>query len=283
MAEVVFVLHPRVSADDPAIQRARGVLREHGREVRMIDRDMEGSRADWLSQPHGLEGAELAVSFGGDGTFLHAARAAIPAGVPLLGVNLGRLGFLAWVDLEYAADALGAWAGGRTTTEVRPVLRVRVGDHETIAVNEAALLKMPDINVVQVRLAVDGTPAGVLHSDGVIISTATGSTGYSASAGGPLLDPRADAVVVVALNAHNLASRALVLPQQSVVELTVNEPTRVILDGAEFLDVPADVAVDCTLDGPSMKLVRAPGSAGFYEQLRDKMNWGRPLVRESPR
>src|SRR5439155_4816570 len=149
--------------------------------------------------------------------------------------------------------------------------------------NELALLKDPAANLIQVEIEVDGTPAGTFHSDGALVATSTGSTGYTLSAGGPLLDPRTDGLLVLPLNAHNLASRALVVPGPSRVSLRVDEPTRLILDGAVSLELNGDRPVVCSLDGLRMKLVRVPGSAGFYEQLRQKLAGGTPLVREGRR
>lgn len=227
--------------------------------------------------------ARLLVSFGGDGTFLRAARATLGTGVPILGVNLGRLGFLTWVDLAAAPAALQAWGAGSTGVEVRQTMRVKVDGGDDVAINEANVVKEPNINVIQLEVLVDGEPAGRFHADGGLISTATGSTAYSASAGGPLLDPRTEAMVCTPVNPHTLASRALVVPGQSRLSLRVDEPTRVLLDGAISLPVPAHHEVACTLDGPPLHLVRVPGAASFYDQLGDKLGWGRPLVRQGVR
>jgi NAD+ kinase len=288
MADVLFVLHARVNPEDPGVDRAVRRLAEHGHEVELLQREAPSDKpgrfdGGWALDDHHVEGKKLVVSFGGDGTFLHAARTAVLHGIPVMGVNLGRLGFLAWITLETAEAACTAWAEGRTELESRATMSVDFGGEHHIAVNEAALLKDPAANVIQLEVAVDGVEAGLFHSDGCVVSTPTGSTAYAASASGPILDPRCSALVLVPLNPHTLATRALVLPAQTIVELRVDEATRLLLDGAVNLPVSTNSTLACSLDGPTLQVVRAPGTADFYSQLREKMRWGEPLVREGRR
>jgi NAD+ kinase len=288
MADVLFVLHARVNPEDPGVDRAVRRLAEHGHEVELLQREAPSDKpgrfdGGWALDDHHVEGKKLVVSFGGDGTFLHAARTAVLHGIPVMGVNLGRLGFLAWITLETAEAACTAWAEGRTELESRATMSVDFGGEHHIAINEAALLKDPAANVIQLEVAVDGVEAGLFHSDGCVVSTPTGSTAYAASAGGPILDPRCSALVLVPLNPHTLATRALVLPAQRIVELRVDEATRLLLDGAVNLPVSTNSTLACSLDGPILQVVRAPGTADFYSQLREKMRWGEPLVREGRR
>jgi NAD+ kinase len=288
MADVLFVLHARVSPEDPGVDRAVRRLGEHGHEVEVFQREApidKPGRFDggWALEDRHVEGKKLIVSFGGDGTFLHAARTAVLHEIPVLGVNLGRLGFLAWITLETAEAACTAWAEGRTELESRATMTVDFAGERYIAINEAALLKDPAANVIQLEVSVDGVEAGLFHTDGCVVATPTGSTAYAASAGGPILDPRASALVLVPLNPHTLATRALVLPGQTIVELRVDEATRLLLDGAVNLPVSTNATLTCCLDGPLLQVVRAPGTADFYSQLREKMRWGEPLVREGRR
>lgn len=288
MPDVLFVLHARVSADDPAVVRASGRLAEHGHAVELFHRQVPNDKpgrveGDRPLEPALVEGKKLVVTFGGDGTFIHAARTALVHQVPVMGVNLGRLGFLAWVTLETAEAACTAWAEGRFELEQRATMLVRYGNGEYLAINEAALLKDPIANVIQLQVSVDGVEAGMFHADGCVVATPTGSTAYAASAGGPILDPRADAIVLVPLNPHTLATRALVLPARKTIELRVDEETRLLLDGAVNIPVSTNAILTCGLDGPLLQVVRAPGTEDFYSQLREKMGWGEPLVREGRR
>jgi NAD+ kinase len=288
MADVLFVLHARVRPKDAAVVRASDTLAAHGHEVELIQRLMSADgpgriEGDGSLEPALVEGKKLVVTFGGDGTFIHAARTALVYGVPMMGVNLGRLGFLAWVTLETAEAACTAWAEGRFELEQRATMVVHYGDGTYLAINEAALLKDPAANVIQLEVSVDGVLAGMFHADGCVVATPTGSTAYAASAGGPILDSRVEAMVLVPLNPHTLATRALVLAARETIELRVDEETRLLLDGAVNVAVSSNATLTCGLDGPLLQVVRAPDTEDFYSQLREKMGWGEPLVREGRR
>ena len=286
--DILFVMHSRVRDDEPAVVQTRRIAEAAGRRVEVFRRqgpDDRPGRFDggWELDPQFCKDVALVVTFGGDGTFLHAARTAVPLGIPLLGINLGRLGFLAWTTLEDAPAALADWIEGRSTVETRATLQVEHGGQRYLAINEAALLKDPAANVIQLEVSTSGIDVGMFHADGVVVATPTGSTAYAASAGGPILDPAVNAMVLVPLNPHTLASRALVLPADAPVILQVDEATRLLLDGAINLDVPSHSTMSCSLDGPPLRVVRTPGTSDFYQQLRDKMRWGEPLVREGRR
>ena len=168
MADVLFVLHARVNPAEPALDAAVEALQARGKSVEVFQRRDPGTKAPgrfdggWALDHDKVEGCQLVVTFGGDGTFLHAARTAILHEVPLLGVNLGRLGFLAWTDLTDAAAALAAWADGECEIETRATIAVERDGSEHIAINEAALLKDPAANVIQIDLSLDGALAGAL-------------------------------------------------------------------------------------------------------------------------
>lgn len=180
--------------------------------------------------PLGEEPAELAVVFGGDGSILRAAEWAVPQGVPLLGVNLGHVGFLAELepsDLERLPDMV---AERRYTVEERLALRVRtVGPDdevtwESLAVNEVSLEKLARERMLNVLVSVDGRPLSRWGCDGVLVTTPTGSTAYGFSAGGPVVWPDVRAMLVVPLAAHALFNRPLVLSPESSVVLDVPQP-----------------------------------------------------------
>ncbi|MFN2464496.1 MAG: NAD(+)/NADH kinase [Candidatus Dormibacteria bacterium] len=286
--DVLFVMHSRVRADEKAVMETQRCLEAAGRTVRTFRRHGPADRpgrfdGGWELDPGLVEGAALVVTFGGDGTFLHAARTAVRLGVPMLGVNLGRLGFLTWTLLKDAPAALGEWIGGRSVVETRRTLSVELNGERHVALNEAALLKDPAANVIQLEISYGGTDVGMFHADGVVVATPTGSTAYAASAGGPILDPAVGGMVLVPLNPHTLASRALVLPPEGPLLVQVDESTRLLLDGAANLDVASHSTISCALDGPPLQVVLSPGASDFYRQLREKMRWGEPLVREGRR
>src|SRR5207245_1839228 len=138
-ADVLFVLHARVSPEDPAVGAAVGALQQRGHEVELFQRTVQARKAGrpdggWVLEDRRVKGKLLVVTFGGDGTFLHAARTAVLHDVPLLGINLGRLGFLAWVDLLEAAGAVAAWAEGATGIETREPMTVEIEGRRHAAV-----------------------------------------------------------------------------------------------------------------------------------------------------
>lgn len=180
--------------------------------------------------PLGEEPAELAVVFGGDGSILRAAEWAVPQGVPLLGVNLGHVGFLAELEPSDLGRLPDMVAEHRYTVEERLALRVRtVGPDdevtwESLAVNEVSLEKLARERMLNVLVSVDGRPLSRWGCDGVLVTTPTGSTAYGFSAGGPVVWPDVRAMLVVPLAAHALFNRPLVLSPESSVVLDVPQP-----------------------------------------------------------
>ncbi len=194
-----FLLHP---GEQATVQAA--VARAHacGFTAWTALDDPEAAMAE-----HGATTA-LMVTLGGDGTFLYGARLAAPRGIPVVGVNRGRLGFLNDVEIDALPEAISRFAAGAYTTQRRSMLETTVGgaDDVVLAVNEI-VVRARDVNVVRLRVDVDGDLLGAFDADGVVVATATGSTAYALSAGGPPVDPRVKAVVVVPLAAHAVISR----------------------------------------------------------------------------
>jgi NAD+ kinase len=261
------------------------------------------------------EGTQLLVTVGGDGTFLLGARLAAPRDIPVLGVNRGRLGFLTDLNLHDLPAALDEFSEGRTRVQRRSMLSAEIlpakaggGDqpgeaggggaepagvracpspaggadpgeprpHPVLALNDIAL-KSPEVAVVRLRVEADCELLGNFDADGVVVSTATGSTGYSLSAGGPPVDPRVRAIVVVPLAPHAVITRPIVLPEMTVVEITV-EHGRVFAaaDGQHRAELSSGGRVRVS-PGPELSVVRHQGSPSFLRQLRDKVRFGMPL------
>ena len=164
----------------------------------------------------------LLVTLGGDGTFLYGARLAAPLGIPVVGVNRGRLGFLNDVEIDALPEAISRFASGDYTTQRRALLEIAIDDTDepVLAINEI-VVRARDVNVVRLRVDVDGDLLGAFDADGIVVATATGSTAYALSAGGPPVDPRVRAVIVVPLAAHAVISRPVVIPENLDVRVTV--------------------------------------------------------------
>ena len=219
----------------------------------------------------------LLVTLGGDGTFLYGARLAAPRGIPVVGVNRGRLGFLNDVEIDALPEAITRFANGDFTTQQRSLLETKVGDaaEAVLAVNEI-VVRARDVNVVRLRVDVDGDLLGAFDADGVVVATATGSTAYALSAGGPPVDPRVRAVVVVPLAAHAVISRPVVIPELLDVRVTVERGRVFVAADGRSVAWLADGESALIRPGPTLKVVRFSDSPSFQSRLRQKFRYGIP-------
>jgi NAD+ kinase len=263
-----FLLHPGEQATvQPAIARVQSC----GFHAWTALEDPESAMAE-----HGAN-TSLLVTLGGDGTFLYGARLAAPRGIPVVGVNRGRLGFLNDVEIGALPEAIDRFAAGDFTTQRRSLLETTVGSATApvLAVNEI-VVRARDVNVVRLRVDVDGDLLGAFDADGIVVASATGSTAYALSAGGPPVDPRVRAVVIVPLAAHAVISRPVVIPEHLDVRVTV-ERGRVFVaaDGRSvaWLGDGEDVLVR---PGPDLQVVRFTDSPSFQSRLRQKFRYGIP-------
>lgn len=224
---------------------------------------------------------DLVIAIGGDGTLLGAARSAVPLGLPVLGVNFGSLGFLTELQPDEVYDGLAAVIAGRYSIEERQTLRVRYSregelQQEYAVLNDAVLTKSALARMVGIRLQVDDEHVATYTSDGLIVATPTGSTAYSLSAGGPILDPRMSAFVIAPICPHTMTYRPLVVPGSVRLEIALDEPGEVVfltLDGQ--IGFPFDARDALTVDrhpNPArlVRVTRRP----FFEVLRRKLRWG---------
>jgi NAD+ kinase len=223
-------------------------------------------------------GLDLAVSFGGDGTLLRAAHLCRDAGVPILGVNLGRLGFLAEVERDDLSPAMRAVGRGEHAVEERPTLEVEIRDAEghllarEWALNEVAIEKTARQRLLQMDVHVDGTLFAKVPADALIVATSTGSTAYALSAGGPILSPRLPAMLVVPVAPHTLFDRTVVAgPGEEVrVDLPLDQPPAIVsCDGREPVQVMAGGSISAVGDGPPVRLARV-GLFDFWALVRRK-------------
>jgi len=230
------------------------------------------------------------LTLGGDGTLLRAARLVDERAVPLLGVNLGRLGFLTCCPASQLEDALRRLASGDYVAEARMTLDARVSDaaggerQRWRALNDVVLHKGGFARVVAVRVEADGETVGHFSADGVVLATPTGSTAYNLSAGGPVVVPTLQTILLTPVSAHTLALRPLVLPASSQVTLRAN-------DGPDELLVTVDGQVGCTFSSGESLVVRRSGfpvsivrfpEHSFFSTMREKLHWGGLLDRDEP-
>ncbi|MGI6663555.1 MAG: NAD(+)/NADH kinase [Bacillota bacterium] len=227
------------------------------------------------------ERVKFAVVLGGDGTLLAAGRALGCRGIPLLGVNLGHFGFLTELESEELFSTLPSFLTGRHQEDKRIFLRasvlrggqvIRTG----LAMNEACVVKGPYGRMTITTLRVGGNIVDTYSADGLIIATPTGSTAYSLSAGGPIMEPSIEALLVTPVCAHTLYSRSIVLPARESCEIEVVEPsqsTSLSLDGQEFFALEKGDIVRVAVAGPKVTLLRREGWS-FYNVLRRKLKEG---------
>lgn len=214
--------------------------------------------------PEAAAGTELVFVLGGDGTLLRAAELARPAGVPVLAVNMGRVGFLAEADSDILEQAVrqvisrNYEVDDRMTVDVTASLGGRRLAH-TWALNEASVEKSSRERILDVRIEVDGRPVSSFGCDGVLCATPTGSTAYAFSAGGPVVWPDVQALLVVPSNAHAMFSRPLVVSPDSVVAVEVDpdgHPAVLCCDGRRTFVLPPGARVEVTDGSTPTRLVR---------------------------
>jgi NAD+ kinase len=221
------------------------------------------------------EKPDLVVSLGGDGTMLKAAQLAHSADAPLLGVNLGRLGYLTEVDAGREREAIDAMLDGDFQVEERMMLACRVDSPESsyVGLNEVLVERSTRHRLVRLTVRIGGEGLAAFNADGMIVATPTGSTAYALSAGGPIVSPRAECMIVVPVSAHMIFSRPFVLAPDEVVEITVGGPEQgasLALDGAIGRDLSPGSTVTVQRHPRALKLVRL-GGPGFLERLRSKL------------
>lgn len=230
------------------------------------------------SDPQSLQRLDFAVSLGGDGTLLQMARYLAPLGVPAFGINFGKLGFLAEIDLRGMYKAISRLSQGNYTIETRSMLLASVlRDGEIIAqahaLNDHVLAKGMFSKLAHMMLFINGKLSGKYAADGLIIATATGSTAYSLSAGGPLVMPELDVSVITPVCAHSLANRALIIPMTEKIELKPvpgSEEMLLSADGENVIEVPNDTMVHIEKCPYDMKLVRLT-SRDYYQTWQQKL------------
>ncbi|HEX4441123.1 MAG TPA: NAD(+)/NADH kinase [Thermoanaerobaculia bacterium] len=274
------------TASAPAVRLARSLERALVRRGRTVRFDEQTAAA--LRRPDGTSRArisrevDLVLVLGGDGTLLSVARLA-PSRTPLLGINVGLLGFLSGLAQDEALGRLDDVLAGRFREDRRrrlDVLVPRGPHHGTYRVlNDAVLNREALARISTFSIALDGRTVSEFRADGVVVSTPTGSTAYNLSAGGPILHPALPAVVITPICPHTLSQRPLVVPASTEIRVRVVGPERrdggvyLTLDGQEGFPILAGIPVDVRSSASPVTLLRPPDSDHF-DQLAGKLSWG---------
>ena len=223
--------------------------------------------------------AHFAISIGGDGTFLKTAAAVGDKGIPIIGINTGRLGFLADIQPDEIENLTEALAHGQYSIERRSVLRLKTQNEKLkpypCALNEVAILKHDHSSMISIEVSVDDTYLNTYQSDGLILSTPTGSTGYSLSVGGPIVMPTSNSVVISPVAAHSLNTRPIVLNDNCTIKLKVSSRNRSYLlsvDGrSQSLSEETTLVVR---KAPYYIYIVRKYGRHYFETLRNKLMWG---------
>lgn len=240
-----------------------------------------GVKAKWVHEK-GLAravkpGLDAVIVGGGDGTMLHAAQATMGSKVPLLGINLGSLGFLTSIRAGEITTVLPQILAGQYGLSERAVLSARMegARNSWCALNEVSLAPGDGQLMVRVRVKVGGEFLTEYHADGLLVASPTGSTAYSLSAGGPLVSPKAQVMVLTPVCAHAMAQRPLVVGEREGVDLSLgsgNGPAVIRLDGSRVGKLGPGKILRVTVSQPVIRLMHPKGS-GFYGLAREKLGW----------
>jgi NAD+ kinase len=270
-----------IKSHAPSVEGILKIVVEYfeGRGVACV---LEDAAASKLGRPDGLgrqdiaAASDLIVVLGGDGTLLSVAPAAARAGVPVMGVNLGRLGFLTEIPVSEAVATLDRFlAGDPGLVSPRWLLEARTAGISSYCLNDAVITKGAVSRMIELVLGVDGKDVATVKSDGLIVSTPTGSTAYSLSAGGPIVHPRVPAIVVTPICPHTLSFRPLAVPATSSVSvrlLTGGEEVFLTLDGQRVAPMVRDDQVELRKAPFELQLVTSP-KRSYYDLVKEKLGW----------
>ncbi len=269
-----------------SLMRLAGFLRERGHQVLLTAHTAESCRIEGYAI-HTLKEigslVDLAIVLGGDGTLLNIARALVDFRVPLIGVNQGRLGFLADVSLDTMFTTLDEMLCGQYQAEERIMLEASVERHDDVlianyAFNDVVVSKSTMGRLIEFEVYVDDQFVYSQRADGLIVASPTGSTAYALSGGGPILHPTLEAVVMVPICPHTLSARPIALNSRSEIEINLihAEDARVHFDGQQHADLRVGDRVVIRRARHTVRLLHPEGH-NYYDTLRQKLHWGEKL------
>jgi len=283
MQRIGIAAKPKKPEAEPVLRTLVAWLRDHGREV-LLDQEAAGICPEvgpGLPRSEVAATADLVIVLGGDGTLLSVARLIGSREVPILGVNLGGLGFLTEVTLDELFPTLEAVLRDQYSLSRRLTLTVRVlRGGELVAgfeaLNDAVINKTALSRIVDLETHVNGEYVATFRADGLILSTPTGSTAYCLAAGGPIIYPTLPALVIIPICPHTLTNRPLVVPDSAVVEIiqgSEGEDVHLTVDGQVGVDLRYRDVVAVQRSTRSIALVKSP-KLNYFDLLRTKLKWG---------
>lgn len=285
MKKVILTPNPYRDKNFATVRQAMDILKDAGMDVKLclpfdvdrtydLPRDLHFSRID-----KEINDADVVICFGGDGTILHMAKAATRHNVPILGVNIGTMGFMAELESSEMQE-LRRLATGDYTIDNRMMLDVTVQRDRNIifhemCLNDAVITKGAVARIVHVSVTCDGVQAMECGGDGIIVATPTGSTGYNLSAGGPIVEPDAQSILITPICAHDLLSRSIVASPERVITLELTRNARrngfLSVDGGKAIKLSMGDVTIVRRSQKMTKLIRLNGRS-FYDVIHNKFN-----------
>ena len=287
MKNVILASNPYRDKNFQTVREAMGILKDAGIQAKLclpfdVDRSFELPKDLRFSKlDRELGTAELIICFGGDGTILHMAKTATRRGIPLLGVNIGTMGFMAELE-STELSRLAQLATGEYTVDSRMMLDVTVQrDRDIIfhdyALNDVAITKGAVARIVHLSVKCDGVEAMECGGDGIIVATPTGSTAYSLSAGGPIVEPEAESIIITPICSHDVASRCIVASGKRVISVGMSSNSRrnayLSVDGGKTLRLNMGDVVTIKKSKLETRLVRL-NDRSFYDVVNLKFRKG---------
>jgi NAD+ kinase len=243
-----IVVHDRKPDAAEVATRLEGFAKDRGLEVIWLDDDVP-------------DGVDVVIGVGGDGTVLRAARLARSKGLPVAGVNVGRVGYLAEFEVDELEALVGAIADDRVHTIERMTVKVDYPGGSATGLNDVVVEKVVSERIIEIGVAINGHRFARYRTDGIIVATPVGSTAYSLSAGGPVVDPRVEALIMTPVAPHSLLSRSLVVSADSVIEISVeiDRPAKVNVDGKRVATVQPGESVSISRGAEVVRFLTLKG------------------------
>ncbi|HUN27561.1 MAG TPA: NAD(+)/NADH kinase [Steroidobacteraceae bacterium] len=275
---------------DPRVAESAGLLLPHlaarGVEVLVTEELPERTATgpvQRVEEPAIGERADLVIAIGGDGTLLYAARLVAGREVPLLGINRGRLGFLTDVMPQDVIGCVDAALEGAAELDRRPLLQARLlsavaGAAEALALNDVVVQKLATGRMIDFETSIDSRYVNTHAGDGIVVASATGSTAYALSCGGPIIEPHLDVLVLAPISPHTLSDRPIVVSARSLIEIRLTERPdgrgQVVCDGTVLGELGPGDRLQVSLAREAVTLLH-PSSYDYFRLLRSKLHWGR--------
>lgn len=237
---------------------------------------------DYPLAPTALQGQDLCIAIGGDGTLLSVLDAALESGAAVLGVNMGKLGFLATYTQEQAGHDLAELIKGNYAITERSVLKCTTRRGESVyGLNDVVLKETEGRGLIRLQVYSNGNAVSAYHCDGLIFATPTGSTAYNLSAGGPIIGPRVSAIAMTPICPHTLGNRSVIFDNSSEISVTSEDSApcpRITVDGRIRFQPEGNFPIKITVAEKTFRLMQNPDHSHFAI-VRDKLNWGDPTIR----